>query len=208
MGLQLWPYSPMRQRNENDLYAFSPDKLECWNEIAISRYDDNRPHEFPERQSGHVQSNPHVDTLLGDVEHEIAVTQGSGRRYESCDDRGPQVPWRRIQSHLTHAKGEAGLHHQAIKQALRMAKTSGSSEIEAFPGYRLRHRFRRWMSVVVVNPQQFIRPHLTELFEAVAEGDDIRRRCRSIVMGLDLLGQKSAIQKHGEQGFGQCSAPE
>ena len=60
-------------RYKDDPYPFAPHELESWNEIGVACDHDHSTNHVAQRQSRHIHANPHVDSLLLEVRHEIGV---------------------------------------------------------------------------------------------------------------------------------------
>ncbi len=57
---------------ENEIDTFSPRKLRCWNEVAVSRNKYDLVDLFLVSQGGNIEADPHVNALLfGVVSHVV-----------------------------------------------------------------------------------------------------------------------------------------
>lgn len=57
----------MTKRVENDFNSFPPNKLECWDKVRVTSYNNNCPNHFSKGESRHIHTNAHVYTLLTNI---------------------------------------------------------------------------------------------------------------------------------------------
>jgi hypothetical protein len=62
-------------------------------EIGVARQDDDRANHLPKRQMGHLHADPHIDTLLAQVQVKVGISQLSGLLHQLGRNRRLQSPF-------------------------------------------------------------------------------------------------------------------
>ena len=77
---------------ENDADAFTSGKPKGWNQITVAGCNHNKIHHFTKRQTGNVQTNPQINTLLLQIRHKILCHRGAGRGKHPLQSLVAQAP--------------------------------------------------------------------------------------------------------------------
>ncbi len=88
---QFWAYA-VAHGLQDHFYPFAPHELEGGHKVRIPCDDNNGPHKFTKGQAGHVHADPHIDTLLGQIQIEVRIGEGARGSNEGLSNSGLKAP--------------------------------------------------------------------------------------------------------------------
>jgi len=141
------------QRVQEDLYPFPSGELECGNEVAISRHYHNRRDAAGQCQSGDVQADAQVNSLLRDVWNDVIRLQPSGLQIAGSLG-SPVTQFPSTDTYFAEADGETRGEFKAANHRCVVAMHLSRAEVDHVPIERIGYSAARGQRMVEIGAEQ------------------------------------------------------